>query len=182
MPGWHSDCIDIDASFRILPGVGSSVGEGEFAMSRKSPTGFVTGLVAEIAIIAAVVSLLPRVPLGRAAPVTQGEIADERPSLVPLPEPLPPPSDDWRTAVGRPVEAAIPLPLDLPPADPVYVEKRLDKAGQQLLEGVSRHLSRQAQELLQTPPTTDQTLPAPRSAAPTDSMPSQLPANNRFRY
>ena len=56
------------------------------------------------------------------------------------------------TPAPRPVEAAIPLPLDLPPADPVYVEKRLDKAGQQLLEGVSQYLSRQAQELMQTPP------------------------------
>jgi len=121
-------------------------------MSKKSPTGFFTGLVAEIAIVAAVVSLLPRVPLGRAAPIVPSEVADERPSLVPRPEPLPPPDDNWRTAVGRPVAAGDGLPLELPPADPVYVEKRLDQAGQQLLEGVSLYLSRQAKELLQTPP------------------------------
>ena len=153
-------------------------------MSRKSPTGFVTGLVAEIAIIAAVVSLLPRVPLGRAAPVAEGEIADERPSLVPLPEPLPPPSDDWRTAVGRPVEAAIPLQLDLPPADPVYVEKRLDKAGQQLLEGVSQYLSRQAQELMQTPQQPGEQDRQPARAAPPPSFtnPSQSLPPNSFRY
>jgi len=152
-------------------------------MSRKSPTGFVTGLIAEIAIIAAVVSLLPRVPLGRAAPVARDEIADERPSLVPRPEPLPPPSDDWRTAVGRPVEAATPLPLDLPPADPVYVEKRLDKAGQQLLEGVSQYLSRQAQELLQTPPQpSEQTRQPARAAPPSFTNPSQSQPHNSFRY
>lgn len=135
-------------------------------MSRKSPTGFVTSLIAEIAIVAAVVSLLPRMPLGRAAPVGPVEVADERPSLVPpassvpRPEPLPPPDGTWRTAVSRPVEAAAPLALDLPPADPAYVEKKLDQAGQQLLEGVSHYLSRQAQELIQPTPSAD----APRTS------------------
>jgi hypothetical protein len=39
--------------------------------------------------------------------------------------------------------------LELPPADPAYIEKRLDQASQQLLEGVSGYFSRQAQELLE---------------------------------
>ena len=153
-------------------------------MSKKSPAGFVTGLVAEIAIIAVVVSLLPRVPLGRAAPIAPSEVADERPSLVPRPEPLPPPADNWRTAVGRPVDAAAGLPLDLPPADPVYVEKRLDKTGQQLLEGVSHYLSRQAQELLQTSPAADQSpserVAPPRTAAPRDFAPNRSPLPRNF--
>jgi len=141
-------------------------------MSKKSPTGFFTGLVAEIAIVAAVVSLLPRVPLGRAAPLAPSEVADERPSLVPRPVPLPPPDDNWRTAVGRPVAAAPELTLDLPPADPVYVEKRLDQAGQQLLEGVSHYLSRQAQELLQTPPQPIEQVRQPqRRALPPNTFP-----------
>lgn len=141
-------------------------------MSKKSPTGFVTGLIAEIAIIAAVVSLLPRVPLGRAAPIAPTDIADERPSLVPRPEPLPPPDHNWRTAVGRPVDSAAGLPLELPPADPVYVEKQLDQAGQQLLEGVSNYLSRQAQELMQTPPqSVEPERQLPRRALPPNSFP-----------
>jgi hypothetical protein len=116
------------------------------------------------------VSLLPRVPLGRAAPVAPSDVADQRPSLAPQlgtllpPEPLPPPDGNWRTAVSRPTETSLAVPLkappqelgrqdpsqlDLPPADPVYIEQRLDAAGQQLLEGVSHYLSRQAQDLLQ---------------------------------
>ncbi len=124
-------------------------------MSQKSPTGFFTSLIAEVVIIAAVVSILPRVPLGRAEPVARQEVADERPSLAPQfsqaprPEPLPPPSDNWRTAVSRPVESHPQPSLYLPRADPAYIEKRLDRASQQLLEGVSGYLSRQAQELLQ---------------------------------
>jgi hypothetical protein len=150
-------------------------------MSRKSPTGFVTGLIAEIAIIAAVVSLLPRVPLGRAAPVAHEQIADERPSLVPRPEPLPPPDGDWRTAVSRPVDPETALPLDLPPADPAYVEKRLDKAGQHLLEGVSQYLSQQAQELLQPAQPNSEQVPAP--ALPQDlSRPNRSLPPNSFRY
>jgi hypothetical protein len=141
-------------------------------MSKKSPIGFVTGLIAEIAIIAAVVSLLPRVPLGRAAPIVPTDFANERPSLAPRPEPLPPPDDNWRTAVGRPVDVAAGSPLALPPADPVYVEKQLDQAGQQLLEGVSNYLSRQAQELMQTPPhPNEQDRQPPRRALPPNSFP-----------
>jgi len=155
-------------------------------MSKKSPAGFFTGLVAEIAIVAAVVSLLPRVPLGRAAPIAPIEIADERPSLVPRPEPLPPPADNWRTAVGRPVDANAGLPLELPPADPVYVEKRLDQAGQQLLEGVSNYLSRQAQELLQTPPDVDQSpserVAPSRTAAPRDFAPNRSPLSRSLPH
>ena len=123
-------------------------------MSQKSPTGFFTSLIAEVVIIAAVVSILPRVPLGRAELVAEQEVADERPSLapqfdqVPRPEPLPPPSDNWRTAVSRPVENHPQPQVDLPPADPAYIEKRLDQASQQLLEGVSQYFSRQAQELM----------------------------------
>ena len=134
-------------------------------MSQKSPSGFFTSLIAEVVIVAAVVSLLPRVPLGRAAPVAPSDAADERPSLapqfgqVPLPEPLPPPDGNWRTAVSRPAEGSFSLPpqsphwklppRDLPPPDPAYVQQRLDQAGQQLLEGVSHYLSRQAHELLE---------------------------------
>jgi hypothetical protein len=137
-------------------------------MSQKSPTGFFTSLIAEVVIVAAVVSILPRVPLGRAEPTARQDVADERPSLVPRfsqvpppPEPLPPPADNWRTAVSRPVENPARPQVDLPPADPAYIEKRLDQASQQLLEGVSQYLSRQAQEVLQSGARTGQA-PGPR--------------------
>jgi hypothetical protein len=52
-------------------------------MSQKSPSGFVLGFVAEIAIVAAVVAILPKVPLGSAGTLPRAEAADERPSLAP---------------------------------------------------------------------------------------------------
>jgi hypothetical protein len=142
--------------FSLARPIARHAGVGNAAMSHKSPTGFFTSLIAEVVIIAAVVSLLPRVPLSRAEPTVGQEPADERPSLTlptstaPRPQPLPPPADNWRTAVSRPEEGPrAAAPLDLPPPDPDYVERRLDQASQQLLEGVSHYLSRQAQELIQ---------------------------------
>jgi hypothetical protein len=87
--------------------------------------------------------------------------------------------------VSRPVEATAPLQLDPPPADPAYVEKKLDQAGQQLLEGVSHYLSRQAQELMQAPvaaPPTTGSFGSPNSVAPSNSLAPRFPPENRIRY
>jgi hypothetical protein len=168
-------------------------------MSQKSPSGFVLGFVAEIAIVAAVVAILPKVPLGSAGTLPRAEAADERPSLAPHRpqfagpqpqaqpiEPLPPPQDNWRTAVSRPA-ASFPIsPEELPPSDPAYVEQRLDAAGQQLLEGVAGYFSRQAEELLQPePPSGNEFVPSsaghPRPAGSFSTQPIQ-PNRNRFRY
>jgi hypothetical protein len=168
-------------------------------MSQKSPSGFVLGFVAEIAIVAAVVAILPKVPLGSAGTLPRAEAADERPSLAPrgpqfaapLPqdhriEPLPPPQDNWRTAVSRPASSFPVLTDELPPSDPAYVEQRLDAAGQQLLEGVAGYFSRQAEELLQRePPSGTELDPLPdvreRPAGGFAPQPRQ-PGRNRFRY
>jgi hypothetical protein len=117
-------------------------------MPAKSSAGFAAGLIAEIAVVALVVTLLPKVQLG---PARGSEVADERPSLLPdqrslPPERLPPVEAGWRTAVNRPES-----PIDLPPADPQYVERRLDEASQQLLSGVTKVLSQHAQEVLRAP-------------------------------
>jgi hypothetical protein len=111
-------------------------------MSRKSPTEFFTTLLAEIVVIAAVVAVLPRVPLGQAASAPREKIADQRPSLA-RGQPSSPEDDNWRTSVSRPNTA-----IELPPADPAYVERRLDEAGEQLMEGAANYLSRHARELL----------------------------------
>lgn len=168
-------------------------------MSQKSPSGFVLGFVAEVAIVAAIVTILPKVPLGSAGTLPRAEAADQRPSLAPrgerfarpLPqteriEPLPPPEDNWRTAVSRP-SSSFPVSTDeLPPSDPAYVEQRLDAAGQQLLEGVAGYFSRQAEELLQPEPGSRNELePLPSSnRAPRGSFsPRPIETNrNRFRY
>ena len=120
-------------------------------MASKSSAGFAAGLIAEAAVIGIVVTLLPKVQLG---PASGKELADERPSLAP--QRLPPVETGWRTAVHRP-EA----PIELPPVDPQYVERRLDEASQQLLSGVSRVLSQHAQEVIQPPVGARDVRPAP---------------------
>jgi hypothetical protein len=167
-------------------------------MSQKSPSGFVLGFMAEIAIVAAVVAILPKVPLGSAGTLPRAEAADERPSLAPrgerftrpLPpveriEPLPPPEDNWRTAVSRPA-LSFPVSADeFPPPDPAYVEQRLDAAGQQLLEGVAGYFSRQAEDLLQGEPRAGKELDPPdvreRPGGNFSPQPSR-PSRNRVRY
>jgi hypothetical protein len=122
-------------------------------MASKSSAGFAAGLVAEAAVIGLVVTLLPKVQLG---PASGKELADERPSLAP--ERLPPVETAWRTAVSRSES-----PLDLPPADPHYVERRLDAASQQLLSGVTKVLSQHAQEVMQPPSIEARPAPLPRA-------------------
>lgn len=165
-------------------------------MSQKSPSGFVLGFVAEIAIVATVVAILPKVPLGGAGTLPRAEAADERPSLAPhrpqfaTPqaqriEPLPPPEDNWRTAVNRPA-ASFPVSTEeLPPSDPAYVEQRLDAAGQQLLEGVAGYFARQAEELLQPPQRAEnelQSMSDIRQHPAGSFSPPIQPSRNRFRY
>ncbi len=120
-------------------------------MAKKSSAGFAAGLVAEAAVIGIVVTLLPKVQLG---PASGKELADERPSLAP--ERLPPVETAWRTAVSRPES-----PINLPPADPQYVERRLDQASQQLLGGVTKILSQHAKEVMQPTSQPVEASPAP---------------------
>jgi hypothetical protein len=132
----------------------------ELSMASKSSAGFAAGLIAEAAVIGLVVTLLPKVQLG---PASGKEPADERPSLAP--ERLPPVETAWRTAVSRPESS-----IDLPPADPQYVERRLDEASQQLLGGVTKVLSQHAQEVMQPPAQPVEAPPAP--LPPAHSRPS----------
>jgi hypothetical protein len=129
-------------------------------MASKSSAGFAAGLIAEAAVIGLVVTLLPKVQLG---PARGNEQADERPSLAP--ERLPAVEAGWRTAVNRPE-----TPSELPPADPQYVERRLDEASQQLLSGVSRVLSQHAQEVIHPPVEASDLRPAP--LPPANASPS----------
>ncbi|MCU0877157.1 MAG: hypothetical protein MUF06_05110 [Pirellulaceae bacterium] len=144
-------------------------------MSSKKPAGLFGGLILEIGLVILVVSLLPKLPLGQAAgrgPAGKvDEIADRRPSLAPPPEPLTRESVNWRAAVGSAPPTGEPVirtpqrladaePLlssgnhglaPLPPVDPAYVEQRLDRAGQMLLDQMNSLLTRQAERLLDVP-------------------------------
>ncbi|MEX2174949.1 MAG: hypothetical protein WD872_11345 [Pirellulaceae bacterium] len=111
-----------------------------------NPLRFVGGLAIELGVLVLIVTLLPRMQSGPHARAEQGEVADERPSLLTPPRAAPLPEPDWRTAAHRQE-----LPQGLPPPDPAYVEQRLDQVGQQLLSGVSSYLSHAAQDFLEPP-------------------------------
>jgi len=171
-------------------------------MSGKSSPG-VAGLIVEGAVIGLVVALLPKLPLGSSAAAPTSEVADQRPSLAPTRPPtrtqreeLPSPPANWRTAVSRPATSLSP-----PPADPAYVEERLDVAGQQLVSGLATYLARHAEEVLAAPPPqmqpptqpdrkSLQVAPAaeqPAAIAPLEPPPSFTaprfgPPRNAFRY
>ncbi len=160
-------------------------------MSSKSSSGFLAGLIVEGAVIGLVVTLLPKIPLGPSLAAFPGQAADRRPSLAPeqAREAFPPPVPNWRTQVSRPVAPPLPpavkspseLPeIQWPAADPAFVERRLDEAGQQLLSGVATYLSQQAEEVLQ-PPVEPQSAPW-RSGPNRDAVPSFAPRANAFRY
>lgn len=111
-------------------------------MPKKNSAGLLPGLIVEGAVIGLVVTLLPKVQLGKPA-VPREEAADKRPSLAP--ERLPPVESSSRTAVSRPQTH------EPPSVDPAYVERRLDQAGQRLLSEITSHLSQQAHHLLEPP-------------------------------
>jgi hypothetical protein len=113
-------------------------------MARLNPGRFAFGLVAEITGIVLIVTVLPRIPWGAASTAGSGEdIADQRPSLV-TPTPALSTHQHWRVAPGHQQE----LPVAAPEVDPAYVERRLDRAGQQLLSGVSTYVAQTAREVL----------------------------------
>lgn len=181
-------------------------------MSGKSSPGF-AGLIVEGAVIGLVVALLPKLPLGTSAAATPVEVADQRPTLTPTRPPthspapthreeLPSPPANWRTAVSRPA-----APLSPPPADPAFVEERLDQASQQLVSGLATYLTRHAEEVLATPPPQSQPptppdrqslsaplvgdppvplisqeLPVPQQLPPSFTAPRFGPPRNAYRY
>jgi hypothetical protein len=159
-------------------------------MSEKSSSGF-AGLIVEGAVIGLVVALLPKLPLG---PLTEGvQAASERPRLAGQPADfsmprlsLPVPPANWRTAVSRPETTLMPPPADTVAADPKYVERRLDDAGQRLVSGLGSYLARHAEQVLSNPPEAKPASPgsfpttiAPRMPAATRNL---TPPVNSFRY
>jgi hypothetical protein len=165
-------------------------------MSRRSPTGFVLSVAAEVIAVVFIVSVLPRVDLRRsagAAPTNYDRTSqpNEAPSLLTS---LP----NWPTAADNKQERSThetsyyqrrlqPSPLlsdtrnstrrepppliAVDPARPDYVEQRLDRASQDLVNTVGSYVSQTANDLLQVPPppAPSPTIPLPRSDAPSIS-------------
>jgi hypothetical protein len=113
-------------------------------MSRRNPARFLAGLAVELTALIVGVSLLPKLPWGQS---DQREFADQKPTLADTAQ---------HVFVGkRPsiIPAAPPTTGPGPfPADPAYVERRLDQAGQQLLSGFSTYLNRTTREIFQSSP------------------------------
>ncbi|HZN34440.1 MAG TPA: hypothetical protein VFB80_11500 [Pirellulaceae bacterium] len=140
-------------------------------MSRPSSGGFVLGFAAEIAIVVAVVSLLPKLDLsgGRAVPA-----ADLPPSLVSQPqetsyyerrtENAPPLREPAVARRDLPVLREPPPLIAADPSRPAFVERRLDQASQKLVNGLGSYVARSADNLNLPPPPNYS--PLPPAAAP----------------
>jgi hypothetical protein len=142
-------------------------------MSGKGSPGF-SGLIVEGAVIGLVVALLPKLPLGSSAAAPPEEVASQRPSLAPAPiqDESPSPPLKWRTPVIRPEP-----PLPPPPANPTYVEERLDKASQQLVGGLATFLTQHAEEVLAAPEEQ-----APARVRPPQRVTPKFTPKNAYRY
>jgi hypothetical protein len=172
-------------------------------MSRQNPIGFAFSMLVEIAAVAAIVSFLPRVNLRPAAAATSssptagtGPSAAAEPVISPVSWNSPisananPPAHEtsyYRRAIEptatnsshaqAPEREAPPLlTADLP--NPAYVEQRLDRASQQLVNSVGTYMTQAAGSLLANPPQAATGLPAsaPQSAYSPPSFPTQAAA------
>jgi hypothetical protein len=115
-------------------------------MSRHSPTGFAFSMLFEIAAVVIIVSLLPRIDLRPAATAQAAgggspEMGPALASLLQLTERTrsdsPPPAPfAWATEPARFSLPATPPLIERQPLPPRYVEERLDRASQQLVNSV----------------------------------------------
>lgn len=181
-------------------------------MSRSSPTGFVLGVIVELAAVVFIVSLVPKIDLRSAAgdirtiPTEFASFTQPATSAPPLVRatPLLPVSREpsFKTTPQetsfyqrRAEPTASPLPaaeaalarqppplIAVDPARPGYVEQRLDRASQGLVNGVGSYIANSADELRRLPqPITTVTSPstAPEINFPTTS--TQSPSRSTAR-
>ncbi|MDX1946806.1 MAG: hypothetical protein SFU86_15500 [Pirellulaceae bacterium] len=127
-------------------------------MARHTPGRFLAGLVVETAGVVAAVALLPKLPWDELTGSGHA-IADHRPTLV---------------------ERAADEPM--PPADPADVERRLDAAGQRLLEGAVTYIQQHTQDLLESPAAPPAEAAYVFPAAPAAPTAGSFTPQNAFRY
>lgn len=121
-------------------------------MSRQNPAGFAFSMLFEIAAVVAIVSLLPRIDLRPSVSASQSFEAPaargfESPPVIETPRWV----ESSRTNAATPVPTAPPL-IDAGSARPQYVEQRLDRASQQLLNSVGGAVNNAAGEWLRPAP------------------------------
>jgi hypothetical protein len=158
-------------------------------MSRHSPTGFAFGILFEIAAVVAIVSFLPRIDLrpptasatGQAfAQVDFGQTGAPESAISPVgwtqidrsspdfnqqasyyQRPTAQPAKNSPQDGSLPPQAAPPL-IESDPARTQYVEQRLDRASQQLVNSVGSAVTQAATNWRRYPPTAEQ----PSAVAP----------------
>lgn len=139
-------------------------------MSRPSSGGFLLGFAAEIAIVVAVISLLPRIDLsGNSAapaasaprafhetahyepsfPTGQRDAAALSPRLTFAPQPTPEQNPQRQPPPLIAVDPA--RPAAAVPAGPEFVERRLDRASQGLVNGLGSYVTNTADNFLRQP-------------------------------
>lgn len=177
-----------------------ATGNKESAMSRSSPTGFVFSIALEIAAVVAIVSFLPRVdlrplatqaaePIAARASANQPGNIDRAISPVSwtAPADITPALPPRETTYSERRPAAPPL-IEADPARSQYVEQRLDRASQQLVNSVGSYVAQAAGGLASYQPSTVSppsqisdsrtTFFAPAGAAPSAIHQQQPPASS----
>jgi hypothetical protein len=155
-------------------------------MARSSPAGFAFSILFEIAAVVAIVSLLPRVDLRPTASASQSFGPSSDASFNSPVIETPPWADN-----RRPFDS--PRPFTAPPliednlSRPQYVEQRLDRASQQLLNSVGGAVNHAAEEWLRPKPFSENPTSNPPEIAarpiitsqPSRHQPQQQPTNPR---
>lgn len=166
-------------------------------MTRPSSGGFILGFAAEIAIVIAAISILPRIdlsggqhaPVGNAAsplaslhetahferqpePPAQERLYSGSSASLPNQASLPPRLSYAPQPTAEPSARREPPPLiAVDPNRPAYVEQRLDRASQNLVNGVGSYMTQAAERFL--PPSPSQQMPY----QPPQYQPAQPPAS-----
>lgn len=149
-------------------------------MSRQNPATFAFSILFEIAAVVAIVSLLPRIDLRPTVSASQSfEPATSPGFQSPIVE-SPAWPDLHRQSNSPNISAAPPL-IEDNASRPQYVEQRLDRASQQLLNSVGGAVNHAAEEWLRPSPNSGQPEVAARPIInqPPQYQPPQQPANTR---
>lgn len=130
-------------------------------MARSNPAGFAFSILFEIAAVVAIVSLLPRVDLRPTASASQ-TFGPNSPTSFNSPVIETPSWTDNRRPFDSPPASTAPPLIQDNLSRPQYVEQRLDRASQQLLNSVGGAVNHAAEEWLR---------PQPNSNAPNSNRP-----------
>jgi hypothetical protein len=149
-------------------------------MSRQSPLGFAASMAIEVAAVVFVVSLLPRVDLRPKAQAASGNSVDlpetEFVNATPMPRRETSYYQDRATSPAGNSSVESPLTWRAPPLlastepEPRYVEQRLDRASQQLVNGVGSYVAQAAGDFLgSSSPVASDRAPLLRGSFPTET-------------